>query len=49
MGETIEETVRREVAEEVGVPVKTVEYIGSQVDDRYRILCPPTFPTSVND
>lgn len=30
MGETIEETVRREVAEEVGVAVKAVEYVGSQ-------------------
>lgn len=30
MGETVEETVKREVAEEVGVPVKAVEYIGSQ-------------------
>lgn len=30
MGETIEETVRREVAEEVGVAVKDVTYKGSQ-------------------
>jgi len=30
MGETIEETVRREVAEEVGVAIKEVRYVGSQ-------------------
>ena len=31
MGETIEDTVKREVAEEVGVGVKAVRYVGSQV------------------
>lgn len=30
MGETIEDTVKREVAEEVGVGVKAVRYVGSQ-------------------
>ena len=36
MGETIEETVKREVAEEVGVGVQAVHYVGSQV----RFFCP---------
>ena len=36
MGETIEDTVKREVAEEVGVAVKAVKYLGSQV----KCTCP---------